>query len=85
MDWLGLVQWPAMVASIVAAWWIAARTAWRRQAGFWIFLLSNVLWIGWGWHTQAHALIALQLALALTNIRGIRKNESAAPTDGTRR
>jgi hypothetical protein len=34
-----------------------------------------VLWIVWGWHDQAYALIALQLALAGLNIRGAYKNE----------
>ncbi|MFT3804766.1 MAG: hypothetical protein QM766_26565 [Burkholderiaceae bacterium] len=85
MDWLDLVQWPAMLASIVAAWWIGARSAWRRKAGFRVFLLSNALWIIWGWHTQAYALIALQIALALTNLHGIRENESTARADEARR
>ena len=76
MDYLELVQWPAMVASIVAAWLVGARSKTRRQAGFWWFLASNVLWIAWGWHTRAWALIALQFALATLNIRGARKNET---------
>ena len=77
MEFLDLVQWPAMVASIIAAWLVGARRKERRQAGFWWFLASNVLWIAWGWHTKAWALIALQFALAALNIRGARKNETA--------
>ena len=77
MDYLNWVQWPAMVVSAVAAWLVASRHAHRRQRGFWWFLLSNVLWIVWGWHTQAWALIGLQLVLAVLNIRGSRKNEQA--------
>lgn len=46
----------------------------RRQLGFWCFLLSNVLWVAWGWHANAYALIALQFAPAAMNIRA-RKNE----------
>ncbi|HYP83361.1 hypothetical protein [Variovorax sp.] len=74
--WLGLLQWPAFVASLAAAWLVGAKTRPRRNVGFWIFLLSNVLWIGWGLHTGAWALIALQIGLALLNVRGLRNTET---------
>jgi hypothetical protein len=73
---LSYLQWPAMVASITAAWLVASQKKSRRQAGFWWFLGSNVLWVAWGWHDHAWALIALQVALALLNLRGLRKNDS---------
>ena len=79
MDWLSLVQWPAMAATVVAAWLVGSRHKTRRMTGFWVFLLSNVLWIVWGWHDSAHALIALQFALAALNLRGVLKNEPATP------
>ena len=47
-----------------------------RMTGFCTFLLSNVLWIAWGWHDRAYALIALQIGLAALNVRGARKNET---------
>jgi hypothetical protein len=75
---LDLVQWPAMAVSVIAAWLVASQSAWRRSAGFWFFLASNVLWVLWGWHDGAHALIVLQLALAALNIRGVFKNEQPA-------
>jgi hypothetical protein len=75
MDWLGFIQWPAMVASVVAAWLVGSQTKRRRLAGFWWFMASNVLWIAWGWHTRAWGLIVLQGALAFLNIRGARKND----------
>jgi hypothetical protein len=77
MEALNLIQWPAMVASVVAAWLVASQKKQRRQHGFWWFLGSNVLWIAWGWHDHAWALIALQVALATLNIRGLRKNDPA--------
>lgn len=77
MNWLDLIQWPAMAASVTAAWLVASQSKQRRGAGFWWFMGSNVLWIAWGWHTQAWALIALQVALAGLNVRGLRKNEAA--------
>jgi hypothetical protein len=72
---LDLLQWPAMVASVLAAWLVASTQAERRNIGFWVFLASNVLWVAWGWHTRAYALIALQVILALMNVRGLKKTE----------
>lgn len=77
VEWIALLQWPAMVASVLAAWLVASTHAGRRKIGFWVFLASNVLWAAWGWHDSAWALIALQVALATLNIRGVRKNERA--------
>lgn len=77
-DYLDLIQWPAMIVTVVAAWLVASLRPHRREIGFWFFLLSNVLWIAWGWHDGAYALIALQLALAAMNIRGAYKNERQA-------
>lgn len=74
-DVLALVQWPAFVASVLAAWFVASASAKRRNAGFWIFLGSNVLWVTWGLHTDAWALIALQICLAVLNVRGVLKSK----------
>lgn len=76
VDWLGAIQWPAMVVTLVAAWLVASKKQERRAAGFWWFIASNVLWIGWGWHTHAWALIALQVGLFALNVRGAKKNET---------
>ena len=75
MDLLDLVQWPAMAATVIAAWLVASSSKRRRNWGFWWFLLSNVLWLVWGWHAQAWALILLQVCLAALNIRGAMKTE----------
>lgn len=77
-DLLSLIQWPAFAASLAAAWLVASTSKGRRNLGFWIFLASNVLWIAWGLHTTAWALIALQICLAALNIRGLFKTEDAA-------
>ena len=76
MDVVDLLQWPAMVVSVIAAWAMASQSKQGRSRGFWWFLASNVLWIVWGWHAGAWALIALQVALAGLNIRGLAKNDS---------
>ncbi|SEJ43031.1 hypothetical protein SAMN05216567_105458 [Variovorax sp. OK605] len=79
-DMLSLIQWPAFAASLAAAWFVASTTKGRRNAGFWIFLLSNALWVAWGLHTSAWALIALQVCLAALNVRGLFKTEDKQQT-----
>ena len=76
MGALDLLQWPAMVVTVLAAWLVASSSERRRHLGFWIFLLSNVLWVVWGSHTGSWALVVLQLLLAAMNIRGAKKNEN---------
>lgn len=78
MDSLDLMQWPAMIVTVAAAWLIGSTHDGKRRIGFWLFLLSNLLWIGWGWHRQAYALIVLQLCLAALNVRGVKKAEPGA-------
>lgn len=75
MDLVNLLQWPAMAVTITAAWLVASSHKGKRNAGFWIFLLSNLLWVAWGLHAHAPALIALQVGLAAMNIRGAMKTE----------
>jgi sugar phosphate permease len=74
-DLVSLIQWPAFAASLIAAWLVASSSKGRRNLGFWIFLASNVLWVVWGLHTRAWALIALQVCLAALNIRGLFKTD----------
>ena len=74
MDFLDHLQWPAMAASLIAAWLVASQSKRRRKFGFGWFLASNALWIAWGWHAHAWALIALQIGLVLLNCRSVAKN-----------
>ena len=74
MNWMDLVQWPAMAVTVVSAWMIASQRKWKRNEGFWLFLLSNLLWIIWALHDRAYALILLQVCLAALNVRGIYKS-----------
>lgn len=67
-----------MVASVVAAWLVASSREEKRGWGFWIFLVSNVLWAAWGIHAKAYAVIALQVCLAALNIRGVKKTSEEA-------
>lgn len=73
---MNLVQWPAMLVSVIAAWLIGARNPRWRHTGFWVFLVSNLLWIAWGIHDGAYALVALQLTLGVLNVRGLFKTDS---------
>lgn len=78
MNFIDWIQWPAMLITVVAAWMVASQRKLKRNWGFWLFLLSNVLWIVWGVGDKAWALIVLQLALAAMNIRGAVKNQPQA-------
>ena len=79
---LNAIQWPAMVVTVIAAWMVASQRKFKRNWGFWLFILSNLLWIVWGLHDGAYALIFLQVCLGFLNIRGTIKNSSEAKQDG---
>ena len=64
-----------MIVTIIAAWLMASPRKKRRNIGFWLFLLSNVLWTTWGINEKAWALVALQVGLAAMNIRGARMTD----------
>lgn len=80
MDILDFLQWPAMLITLVASWLVASRSKGHRNIGFWVFLLSNVLWIVWGVQSQSWALVTLQVGLMAMNIRGARKTEASEKT-----
>lgn len=71
---LNFLQWPAMATTLLSAWLVASQSKHKRGLGFWIFIVSNILWIFWGWHDGAYALITMQIGLFLLNIRGAFKN-----------
>ena len=79
MSWLtahaNLLQWPAMLVTLLGAWFVSSTSERRRHVGFWLYVASNVLWVGWGLIAEAYALIVLQFGLALLNVRGMKKTE----------
>jgi hypothetical protein len=84
VDWDNLIdflQWPAMAVTLGAAFLVGARHARRRVVGFYTFILSNVLWIVWGLHDEAWALIVLQLGLLAMNVRAIFRNHKDAESE----
>jgi bacteriorhodopsin len=77
VDWnnlISLLEWPAMVVTLISAWLVAAQTKGKRKLGFYTFGVSNVLWVAWGLYADAYALIVLQVGLFLLNLRGVKKN-----------
>lgn len=74
MELMDALQWPAMIVTIGAAWLVASQSEHRRKLGFWSYMLSNVLWVAWGIHTQSWALVVLQFCLAAMNVRGAKRN-----------
>ncbi len=73
-DLFNLMQWPAMATTLISAWLVASQSKPKRGWGFWIFIISNILWVLWGWHAHAYALIVMQIGLLFLNIRGVFKN-----------
>lgn len=84
MDWIDVLQWPAMAVTVAATWLVGSRHAGRRKAGFWVFLLSNALWIVWGLYSSAYALVVLQFALVALNYRGMEKARRADAANDSR-
>lgn len=78
MNYIDMVQWPAMAVTVLAAWLIGSQQPRRRMLGFWCFIFSNVLWVVWGTHANAWALVILQLCLGAMNLRGSKKNQASA-------
>lgn len=72
---LNFLQWPAMVATLISAWLVASQSKQKRNLGFWSFIVSNILWVLWGWHDGAYALIVMQVGLLILNVRGAIKNK----------
>ena len=70
---LNLVQWPAMVVTVAASWFVTSRYKDNRWLGFLLFLGSNILWTLWGWNSGALALVILQACLAVMNIVGMKR------------
>jgi hypothetical protein len=73
---IDLMQWPAMLVTVAASWCVASNAKPRRNIGFWLFLASNVLWVLWGLHAHAYALMVLQACLAVMNIRCAKKTDA---------
>ena len=70
-----------MAVTLCAAFLVGARHARRRTFGFYTFILSNLLWIVWGVHDEAWALITLQAGLLAMNVRGIFRNHKDAEAE----
>src|SRR5690606_35886060 len=81
---IGWLQWPALVATLTAAWLVASQRRGRRLAGFVTLVVSNVLWVIWAIPAHAYALVVLQVGLFLLNLRGVRNNEPAQSESAAR-
>ena len=78
-DLLDAIQWPAMVVTVGASWLVGSTHRRRRCIGFWLFIASNALWVAWGMHGSAPALVVLQACLAAMNVRGLWKARTTPP------
>lgn len=76
-SFLNALQWPAMAVTLLSAWLVGSQSKPKRSIGFWFFIASNIMWIVWGWHDGALALITLQIGLFALNVRGAMKNDDS--------
>lgn len=74
-EFFAWLEWPAMLISLAAAWYMGSKKADKRILAFWMLIVGNLMWIAWGWGEAAWALIALNVGLLGLNVRGILKNE----------
>lgn len=74
-EFFSYLEWPAMVVTLAAAWWMGSKKPEKRILAFWLLIGGNAMWIAWGWGDEAWALIALNVGLLALNVRGIIKNE----------
>lgn len=74
-EFFALLEWPAMLISLAAAWWMGSTKAKKRIVAFVLLIVGNLMWIAWGWGEGAWALIALNVGLMGLNVRAIIKNE----------
>ena len=65
-----------MIATLLSTWLVAAQRKSQRQWGFWVFIVSDILWTVWALHDGAWALVVLQFGLVILNIRGVAKNNA---------
>ena len=74
-DYLAYLEWPAMLITLAAAWWMGSTKPLKRIVAFCMLIVGNLMWIGWGWGDEAWALIALNVGLLALNVRAILNNE----------
>ncbi len=74
-EFFAYLEWPAMLISLAAAWWLGSKKPEKRIFAFGLLIVGNLMWIAWGWTDGAWALIALNVGLMALNVRAIMKNE----------
>ena len=74
-DFVAYLEWPAMLITLAAAWWLGSKKPEKRIFAFSLLIVGNLMWIAWGWGDDAWALIALNVGLMALNVRAIMKNE----------
>jgi hypothetical protein len=77
MDIVDLLQWPAMVITVIAAWLVGSASRASAPSASGASSRATCLWVVWGLHDHAYALVALQFFLAAINARGSTRTSEA--------
>jgi hypothetical protein len=48
LPWFEALQWASMAVTLLASWLFASKRHVFRARGFWVLLLSNILWVALG-------------------------------------
>lgn len=67
---VSILQWVGCGLAVIGSFLIALRGK-RPDVGFWLYLISNIVWIVYGDLTHAPGLITMQVVFLLTNALGI--------------
>jgi hypothetical protein len=71
---VNFLDWPAMLTALIGTFILSRRapSARMRRLAFFIYLVSNLLWLAWACHLRAYPMIIMQLGFLYTSIDGIR-------------
>jgi hypothetical protein len=70
MSWLSAAKWFGSACGVAGAIMIALNLG-LVIYGFWLFLISSVLWSAIGWRQRETSLVVLQVAFTIINVIGI--------------
>ncbi len=67
-------QWPGCVLGIIGAVYATGTTNQQRYFGFFLWVLSDLFWLAYGWEAAAYGVLASFAYFTLTSLRGMWSN-----------
>jgi hypothetical protein len=60
-----------MAVTVISAWMVASERTWKRNEGFSLFLITNILWVIWDLHDRVY--LSFLCSSVWRNIRGVSR------------